>query len=168
MVRRTRRTWRRGIDEALRVPFPAPPPNGVLVPQGTVLRTELPLWRMMRDNQLARRGSVRELVHGDSYMSEIDTTKATAHLPGLDIDIVHRQSPNGDWEQMSINLRATPSFEALGRSFEAIDPFTLWVQAARLMWMPWLLTAQTMMPPDGRPRALASVRPQPAAPAPGG
>ena len=100
--------------------------------------------------------------------SEIDTTKATAHLPGLDIDIVHRQSPNGDWEQISINLRATSSFEALGRSFEAIDPFTLWVQAARLMWMPWLLTAQTMMLPDGRPRALASVRPQPAAPAQGG
>jgi hypothetical protein len=123
---------------------------------------------MMRDNQLARRGSVRELVHGDSYMSEIDTTKATAHLPGLDIDIIHRQSPNGDWEQMSINLRATPSFEALGRAFEATDPFTLWVQAARLMWMPWLLAAQTMMLPDGRPRTLASVRPQPAAPTPGG
>jgi hypothetical protein len=69
---------------------------------------------------------------------------------------------------MSINLRATPSFEALGRSFEAIDPFTLWVQAARLMWIPWLLATHTMMLPDGRPRPLTSVRPQPAAPTPGG
>ena len=99
--------------------------------------------------------------------SEIDITKATAHLPGLDIDIVHRQSPNGDWEQMSINLRATPSFEALGRSFEVIDPFTLWMQAGRLMWLPWLLTAQTMMLPDGRPRALAEVHPQRGSPTSG-
>ncbi|WP_035724550.1 hypothetical protein [Bradyrhizobium sp. ARR65] len=95
-----------------------------------------------------------------SRKGEIDTTKASAHLPGLDIDILRRQSPSGDWEQISINLRATPSFEALGRSFEPADPFTFWVQAVRLMWMPWLLTAQTMMLPDGRPRTL------PASPAP--
>ena len=79
--------------------------------------------------------------------SEIDAIEAKARLPGLDIDIMHRHSTSSDWEQMSINLRATPSFEALGRSFEAADPFTLWVQAARLMWMPWLLTAQAMMLP---------------------
>ena len=86
--------------------------------------------------------------------SEIEATKASAHLPGLDIDIIHRQSSNGDWEQVSINLRATPSFEALGRSFEIADPFMLWVQAARLMWTPWLLMAQSMMLPAGRPRRL--------------
>jgi hypothetical protein len=100
-----------------------------------------------------------------SRESGIDATKASARLPGLDIDIIHRQSPSGDWEQMSINIRATPSFEALGRSFEAADPFTLWVQAARLMWMPWLLTAQTMMLPEGRPRTLPNgVRPRQQAP----
>jgi hypothetical protein len=91
----------------------------------------------------------------------VETTTASAHLPGLDIDVVHRQSPDGDWEQVSINLRATPSFEALGRSFERADPFALWAQAAQLMWMPWLLAAQTMMLPDGRPRMLPGVvRPQ--------
>jgi hypothetical protein len=89
--------------------------------------------------------------------SEIDVTKASAHLPGLDIDIIHRQSPNGDWEQVSVNLRATPSFEALGRVFEPADPFTLWMQAIRLMWMPWLLTAQTMMLPDGRRQTLPGI-----------
>ncbi len=100
-----------------------------------------------------------------SRESGVDATKASARLPGLDIDIFHRQSPSGDWEQMSINIRATPSFEALGRSFEAAHPFTLWVQAARLMWMPWLLTAQTMMLPEGRPRTLPNgVRPQQKAP----
>jgi hypothetical protein len=88
--------------------------------------------------------------------SVTELTKASAHLPGLDIDIVHQQSPNGDWEQVSINLRAMPSFEAVGRLFETADPFALWLQAARLMWMPWLLTAQTMMLPDGRPRTIPS------------
>src|SRR5215475_12659556 len=93
--------------------------------------------------------------------NEIETTKATAHLPGLDIDIIHRQSPNDDWEQISINLRATPSFETLERFFEIADPFTVWAQASRLMWMPWLLAAQTLMLPDARPRTLPSaVRPQ--------
>ena len=90
--------------------------------------------------------------------NEIDTTKATAHLPGLDIDVIHRQSRNGDWEQISINLRATPSFESLGRAFEMANPFALWLQAARMMWTPWLLAAQTMMLPDGRTRTLAGVR----------
>jgi len=97
--------------------------------------------------------------------SAIAATKASAHLPGLDMDIVHEQSPNGDWEQISIKLRATPSFEALGRLFEAADPLALWVQAARLMWMPWLLTVPTMMLPDDRPRTLPSVvRPRQEAP----
>jgi hypothetical protein len=104
-----------------------------------------------------------------SQESGINATKATARLPGLDIDIIHRQSPHGDWEQISINLRAMPSFEALGRSFEAADPFTLWVQAAQWMWMPWLLTAQTMLLPEGRPRTLPSAaRSQQEAPTAGG
>jgi hypothetical protein len=89
--------------------------------------------------------------------SEIDVTKASARLPGLDIDIIHRQSPNGDWEQVSVNLRATLPFEALGRVFEAADPLTLWMQAIRLMWAPWLLTAQTMMLPDGRRQTLPGI-----------
>jgi hypothetical protein len=59
--------------------------------------------------------------------SVTELTKASAHLPGLDIDIVHQQSPNGDWEQVSINLRAMPSFEAGGRLFETADPFALWL-----------------------------------------
>ena len=88
--------------------------------------------------------------------SDIDAARASARLLGLDIDIIHRQSPNGDWEQISINLRATPSFEALGSLFEAANPFTFWVQAARFMWMPWLLTAQTIMLPAGGPRTLQS------------
>ena len=98
--------------------------------------------------------------------SDIDATRASASLPGLDIDIIRRQSPNGDWEQMSINLRATPSFDALGSLFEAANPFKVWVLDRRFMWMPWLLTAQTMMLPAGQPRTLPSaVHPEQEAPA---
>ena len=41
---------------------------------------------------------------------EDDTMRATAILPGLEIEIVHRRSPGGDAEQISINLQAVPSF----------------------------------------------------------
>jgi hypothetical protein len=88
--------------------------------------------------------------------SEIEA-KASAHLPGLDIDIIQRQSPNGDWEQVSVNLRATPSFESVGRLFELADPFTVWLQVTRLIWMPWLLTAKTMILPDSSPRTLPNI-----------
>ena len=52
-----------------------------------------------------------------------DTTRATAHLPGLDIEIVHRRSPTADAEQISINLQAVPSFEAFGRFLQTAHPF---------------------------------------------
>lgn len=118
----------------------------------------------MRDSSPVRRDRCPAgcALHGDGKLmadsrdSEIETTKASAQLPGLDIEIVHRQSPNNEWEQVSINIRAMPSFEGLGRSFEMADPLTLWMQAAQLMWMPWLLTAQTMMLPDSLPRALTT------------
>jgi hypothetical protein len=57
--------------------------------------------------------------------------------------------------EMSINLRATPSFEALGRAFETANPFAFWAQAAQLMWMPWLLAAQTMMLPSSQAKSIA-------------
>jgi len=67
-----------------------------------------------------------------------DTTRATARLPGLDIEIVHRRSPNADFEQVSINLLAAPSFEAFGRFLETANPLVFWVKAAQMAWLPWL------------------------------
>jgi hypothetical protein len=40
------------------------------------------------------------------------TTRATASLPGLEIEIVHSKSQDEDAEAISINLQAVPSFEA--------------------------------------------------------
>jgi hypothetical protein len=67
-------------------------------------------------------------------LPEHDMTRATAHLPGLDIEITRQQS--ADAESISIHLRATPSFEAFGRLFEAANPFAFWAQAMQTMWMP--------------------------------
>jgi hypothetical protein len=72
---------------------------------------------------------------------------ATASLPGLDIEIVHRRSPGGDAEQISINLQAVPSFEAFGRFVDSANPFAFWVQAAQMAWLPWHAAFQAMLPP---------------------
>jgi hypothetical protein len=70
---------------------------------------------------------------------DIDATRATTRLPGLDIGIVHRRSPGGDAEQISINLQAVPTFEALGRFIENFsNPFAFW---AMMAWLPWLAAA---------------------------
>jgi hypothetical protein len=76
-----------------------------------------------------------------------DATRATAHLPGLDIEITHRRSSNA--EQISINLQATLSFEAFGRFLETNNPFAFWAEATRLAWLPflpWLGAAHALMP----------------------
>jgi hypothetical protein len=77
---------------------------------------------------------------------EMDATKATAHLPGLDIEIVHRFTPGGDAEQISIHLQAMPSFEAFGRFLEASNPLAFWGEVARLAWSPWFEVARAMQP----------------------
>lgn len=80
------------------------------------------------------------------YASEPGMTKATAHLPGLNIDIVHRVLPGSDAEQVSIHLTASPSFEAVGAMFHAANPFMLWTEMMRLAWAPWLEAARAFTP----------------------
>lgn len=79
---------------------------------------------------------------------EDDTTRATARLPGLDIEIVHHRAANA--EHISVHLQAMPSFEAFGRFFERANPLAFWAEAARLMWMPllpWLGATHALTPP---------------------
>lgn len=90
----------------------------------------------------------------DPQLTELGATRATARLPGLNIEVVHRQSPDGDSEQISINLQAVPSFEAFGRFLEAANPFAFWVQAGRLAWLPWLEAARVAMLPFSSASAL--------------
>src|SRR5262245_30427764 len=85
-----------------------------------------------------------------------DTTRATARLPNLEIEIVHRRSPAADAEQISIHLRAVPSFEAFGQFLQMASPFGFWAQAAQLVWLPWLQATSALMLPGG----IAAARPK--------
>jgi len=79
--------------------------------------------------------------------SDTETTRASAQLPGLDIEIVHRRSPDGGAEQLTVTLQAAPSFDAFARYLEAANPFAFWMQTAQLGWWPWLETTRAMMLP---------------------
>jgi len=72
------------------------------------------------------------------HPSDDHTTRATATLPGLEIEIVHRRPRESEGEALSITLQATPSFETFGRSLEAANPLAFWTQAVQLAWLPLL------------------------------
>jgi hypothetical protein len=71
-----------------------------------------------------------------------EPTRATARLPGLEIEIVHGRSPDGEREQISITMQAVPSFAAFEQYLRAMNPYALWAEAARLAWAPWLQAAR--------------------------
>jgi hypothetical protein len=81
------------------------------------------------------------------------TRRATASLPGLEIEIVHRRSQDADAEAISINLQAVPSFEAFGRFLEMSNPFAFWAQVVRMAWLPWLGAASAVMLPPSVAKA---------------
>lgn len=85
--------------------------------------------------------------------TEVDTTRSTASLPGLEIEIVHRR-PSENVEQISINLQATPSFETFGRFLDTSSPFALWARAMQTAWLPWALAARMTVLPLALPLAL--------------
>jgi hypothetical protein len=80
----------------------------------------------------------------DNLAEQPQPTRATARLPGP--EIMHRRSPAGDAEQISINLQAVPSFEAFGRYVESANPFAFWARAMQMAWLPWLAAAQAALP----------------------
>jgi hypothetical protein len=88
------------------------------------------------------KGTTRE---GKGETTEAGATRAIARLPGLDIEIMHWHAH--DNEQISIGLKATPSFEAFGRALEAANPFAFWARAAQLAWLPWFETARVLALP---------------------
>lgn len=78
---------------------------------------------------------------------EIDTTRASAHLPNVDIEIVHRRAPDSDCEQILISMQAVPSFDAFGRFLKGANPFSLWAESTRLAWLFWADAARLAMLP---------------------
>jgi predicted kinase len=81
----------------------------------------------------------------------MDETRATARLPHLDVEIVHRRLPEEQAEQLAISLRASPSFDAFARHLEAqamfwpwpaVNPFLVWQRLLQAAWQPWLVAAR--------------------------
>ena len=71
-------------------------------------------------------------------MSEYDEIRATARLPNLDIEILHRRPWEGNEQQIVVMLRAVPSFEAVGRWLEASNPLLVWSRMMEAAWSPWV------------------------------
>src|SRR3954464_9189772 len=67
-------------------------------------------------------------------LSEYDETRATARLPNLDIEILHRRPWEGNEEQLVVMLRAVPSFEAVGRWLEVSNPLLVWTRMMEAAW----------------------------------
>jgi hypothetical protein len=94
-------------------------------------------------------------------MDDEATTTATARLPGLDLELRHRWLPDEGGEEIVIRLRAVPSLEAFGRLMETANPFALWMEVARLAWVPWLAAAEAMRAASGPLALLPKPGPQP-------
>ena len=70
--------------------------------------------------------------------NDYEETRATARLPHLDIEVLHRRPWEGNEEQILISLRAVPSFEAFGRLMEASNLLLFWTRMMQTAWSPWL------------------------------
>ena len=89
-------------------------------------------------------------------------TKYTARLPTLDVEITKRTAPEEGLETISIHLKASPSFDAVGRwlaepglmplAFLGASPLALWAEIVRAAWLPWLRLHRQVTPlRDRRP-----------------
>ena len=86
--------------------------------------------------------------------SDYDETRATARLPNLDIEILHRRPWEGNEEHLMVTLRAVPSFEAFGRLLEVSNPLLVWTRMMEAMWSPWVHGLTTALSSSVRPPSL--------------
>ena len=92
-------------------------------------------------------------------LNEYDETRATARLPNLDIEILHRRPWEGNEEQLVVMLRAVPSFEAVGRWLEVSNPLLVWTRVMEAAWSPWVHGLTTALSPSFRPPSLPGFAP---------
>lgn len=74
----------------------------------------------------------------------MDETTITGTLPNMTVEITHRADPQGGAEIMTINLRATPDFNAalpliggLGQMAPLLAPMQMWSQVMQTWMAPW-------------------------------
>ena len=86
----------------------------------------------------------------------MDETKLTARLPSLDMEVVHREDPDAGAEMITIHLRASPSFDAVGQMLTAnanlwsapmMAPMLAWTGMANAVWSAWLNAAAPGLAP---------------------
>jgi hypothetical protein len=77
---------------------------------------------------------------------DIEEMRATARLPNLDIEIVHRRASDASAELLTVSFRAMPSFAAFAEHVEAANPFLLWARVMELAWQPWLQAFAPRLP----------------------
>ncbi len=77
---------------------------------------------------------------------DLEETRAVAHLPNLQIEIIRGRSPAGDAERLSINMLAVPSFGAFRNYVEIANPFIFWLRFAQTAWAPWLSAVPAISP----------------------
>jgi hypothetical protein len=92
-------------------------------------------------------------------MSDYDETRATARLPNLDIEIVHRRPWEGNEEHLVVTLRAVPSFEAFGRFLEANNRLLAWTRMMQTAWALWVHGLTIALSPSFRPPSLPGFDP---------
>lgn len=77
---------------------------------------------------------------------DFEETRAVAHLPNLQIEIIQSRSRAGDAERLSISMLAVPSFGAFQSYMETANPFLFWMRFAQTAWAPWLSGLPAMLP----------------------
>ena len=99
----------------------------------------------------------------------MDETRTVARLPHLDIEVTHRRLSEEEAEQLTISVRAVPSFDVFARWLErhpawpwlAMSPFAAWQRAMLGFWVPartawpWIAAPRTpvLAPQSGEPAA---------------
>jgi hypothetical protein len=59
-------------------------------------------------------------IHRATNLHDVETKRATAQLLGLDITLLHRQSPHKGTEEIAIHLRVLPTVAALHHSLGSL------------------------------------------------
>lgn len=94
----------------------------------------------------------------------MEETAVIANLPNLEIRIIRRDLPEEGAEVIGVQIKATPSFDAVAadirralapamapsaflspQAFWSVGPLQFWAAAAQ-MWRPWL-TVNPFLPP---------------------
>lgn len=79
----------------------------------------------------------------------MDETRIVGRLPNLDIEIMRREAVGENAEIVTITMKATPSFDAVGNllmgpGFASLpaawtaSPWMAWAEMMQTAWRPWL------------------------------